>query len=188
MYTYFTRNLRVTTDALADRKKIIIREACDPQGWDSDRFGGRVEGSFSFEEPLTPEDMIAYRLCAGVLPEATVIESALESGEIYPTFCDGLLCSCKNYEHSEGIEIESLSLPGNFRSVAQFWDSGVKGAARAVYSMLWSCLPDDELADRVVRLIKSIGGRPERPDAHSIELAARMSEVAASPELAALAS
>lgn len=84
MYTYFTRNLRITTDALEDRKKTISREVCDPEGWDSDRFGGQVEGSFSFEEPLTSEDMIAYRLCAGVLPEATVIESALESGEIYP--------------------------------------------------------------------------------------------------------
>ena len=162
MYTYFTRNLRVTTDALEDRKKIISREACHPEGWDSDRFGGRVEGSFSFEEPLASEDMIAYRLCAGVLPEATVIESALESGEIYPVFCDGLLCICKNYELAGGIVIESLSLPGNFRSVGQFWGSGVKGAARAVYSMLWSYLPDDELADRVVRFIKSIGGRPDR--------------------------
>lgn len=69
-----------------------------------------------------------------------------------------MLCICKNYELADGIEIESLSLPGNFRSVGQFWDSGVKGAARAVYSMLWSYLPDDELADRVVRFIKSIGG------------------------------
>lgn len=188
MYTYFTRNLRITTDALEDRKKTISREVCDPEGWDSDRFGGQVEGSFSFEEPLTSEDMIAYRLCAGVLPEATAIESALESGEIYPAFCDGLLCICKNYELADGIEIESLSLPGNFRSVDQFWDSGVKGAARVVYSMLWSYLPDDELADRVVRFIKSIGGRRERLDAHSIELAARMSEVATCPELIALAS
>lgn len=188
MYTYFTRNLRITTDALEHRKKTISREVCDPEGWDSDRFGGQVEGSFSFEEPLTSEDMITYRLCAGVLPEATVIESALESGEIYPAFCDGLLCICKNYELADGIEIESLSLPGNFRSVGQFWDSGVKGAARAVYSMLWSYLPDDELADRVVRFIKSIGGRRERLDAHSIELAARMSEVATCPELIVLAS
>lgn len=188
MYTYFTRNLKATIDTLEEHQKIVRRLLRDPEGWESDRFGGHVEGCFSFDEPLTPEDMIAYRLCAGVLPDTTVIESALESGEIYPAFFDGLLCICKNYEHSGSIEIESLSLPGNFRSVAQFWGSGVKGAARAVYSMLWSYLPDDELADRVVEFIKSIGGRPERLDAHSIELAARMSEAASCPELAALAS
>ena len=185
-YTYYTRDLEKAREALGGFAPFVFWTMVDEAGRMDERFGGRVCGAAVFDRALSPEELLALGLKPGIMPSVRAIETALDWGAIYPAFHDGLLCVCANLETDAGINVVAMSIPGELRSVSQFWKNGPEGAALTVRAMLEEYLPDDDLAPRVLAIMNRIGRDRVVIDLHSKTLAARMAEASVSPALALL--